>query len=100
MGQAIYLDNHATTPTDPRVVEAMLPYFTEAFGNPSSQHWAGAPARQAVQQARRHIVTTGVHDRSDARNGAAATLCGRLHPLVHREGEVGGTLASAGGASE
>jgi cysteine desulfurase len=49
----IYLDHHATTPCDPRVVEAMLPYFTEIFGNPSSvTHAHGRKAANAVEDAR------------------------------------------------
>jgi cysteine desulfurase len=48
----IYLDYAATTPTDPRVLEAMLPYFTEQFGNPSSVHSFGREARQAVEDSR------------------------------------------------
>lgn len=53
----IYLDYHATTPCDPRVVEAMLPYFTEQFANPSSAtHRAGKTAAKAVEQARRQVA--------------------------------------------
>lgn len=53
----IYLDNHATTPCDPRVLEAMLPYFTEAFGNPSSAlHRHGRVAAEAVERAREQVA--------------------------------------------
>jgi cysteine desulfurase len=53
----VYLDNHATTPVDPRVLEAMLPYFTEVFGNPaSSGHQWGWRAQEAVEQARREVA--------------------------------------------
>ena len=53
----IYLDHHATTPVDPRVVEAMLPFFTERFGNASSrQHAFGWAARDAVAAARREVA--------------------------------------------
>ena len=48
----IYLDHAATTPTRPEVVEAMLPYFTDAFGNPSSIYSYGQEARGAVEEAR------------------------------------------------
>lgn len=58
MGKVIYLDNAATTKTAPEVVEAMLPYFTEYYGNPSSIYSVGAEAKKAVNQARETIAQT------------------------------------------
>jgi cysteine desulfurase len=52
----VYLDHSATTPTDPRVVAAMLPYFTEIFGNPASSHSLGRKAEFAVETARETIA--------------------------------------------
>lgn len=52
----IYLDYAATTPTRPEVVEAMLPYFTEGFGNPSSIYSFGQEAKAAVEQARTKVA--------------------------------------------
>jgi cysteine desulfurase len=53
----VYLDHHATTPVDPRVLEAMTPYFTRAFGNPASvSHAYGWQAREAVDEARASIA--------------------------------------------
>ncbi len=53
----VYLDHHATTPTDPAVVEAMLPYFTERFGNPSNvSNRFGWEATDAVEQARAEVA--------------------------------------------
>jgi cysteine desulfurase len=53
----IYLDHHATTPVDPRVVEAMLPYFSEVFGNPASTtHSFGWQAKEAVDGARQSLA--------------------------------------------
>jgi len=55
----IYMDHHATTPVDPRVLEVMLPYFSEDFGNASSiDHIFGARAHQAVERAREQVAST------------------------------------------
>ncbi|TQF74212.1 cysteine desulfurase [Rhodococcus spelaei] len=55
-GRPVYLDYQATTPVDPRVVDAMLPYLTTEFGNPSSGHCYGRAARAGVDRARREVA--------------------------------------------
>jgi cysteine desulfurase len=90
----VYLDYHATTPVDPRVLEAMLPYFTEVFGNPaSSSHQWGWKAQEAVEEARRRVAaiiggtareiifTSGATESNNfAIKGVAATApAGRRH---------------------
>lgn len=52
----IYFDNAATTSLDPRVLESMMPYFTEKFGNPSSIYSYGRETRMAIEQARKSIA--------------------------------------------
>jgi cysteine desulfurase len=52
----IYMDHSATTPTDPLVVEAMLPYFTDKFGNASSLHSFGQEATEALEQSRKQVA--------------------------------------------
>ena len=57
MRQPVYLDNHSTTPLDPQVLEAMIPYMTEKFGNPSSMdHPFGYEASVAVEDAREKVA--------------------------------------------
>jgi len=93
---SIYLDHHATTPTDPRVVDAMLPYFTREFGNAASAHLFGWRAEAAVEAAReslargigarvpREIVfTSGATESNNlALQGVAEVLRGRRDQLI------------------
>lgn len=57
MHSRIYLDHSATTPLDPRVLDAMLPYLSGEFGNPSSLHREGRAAREAVETARAQVAS-------------------------------------------
>jgi len=94
--RTIYLDHHATTPVDPAVVAAMLPYLTEKFGNPSSrQHVFGQEAHAAVEDARGHVAaligaepaeivfTSGATESDNlALRGAARALAARGRHVV------------------
>lgn len=93
----VYLDCHATTPVDRRVLEAMLPYFSEIFGNPaSSTHAFGWKAQEAVDQARKQVAaaigatareivfTSGATESNNlaVRGVADRTAAGRQHLIV------------------
>lgn len=52
----IYLDNNATTKVDPEVVEAMLPFLTDYYGNPSSMHSFGGQVKKVINQAREQVA--------------------------------------------
>jgi len=56
MTRKIYLDHGATTPVDPEVLQAMLPYFSEEYGNASSLHRFGQEAKDALNESRRTIA--------------------------------------------
>ena len=64
----IYLDNAATTPVDERVVKAMLPYFSEKFGNASSQHLIGQEAKRALEESREIIAKAIINALSNEGN--------------------------------
>src|SRR5260370_18272303 len=94
----IYFDYNGTTPVDPRVVDAMLPYLTTHFGNPSSSHFYAAAPRTAIETARAQvadllackpseIIFTGGGSESDvlAIRGAALALRSRgNHIITHQ----------------
>jgi len=93
MFSPIYLDHHATTPCDPRVVEAMLPYFTRAFANPSSPHEAGGIAASAVEQAREQVAALLGGETSEIVFTSGATESNNLAILgaARRHAQTGGT---------
>ena len=62
--KTIYLDNAATTPVDKKVVEAMLPYFSEKYGNASSQHLKGQEAKRTLEEAR-HTIAKAINAKDD-----------------------------------
>lgn len=78
MAERIYFDNSATTPLDPRVTEAMLPFLDATFGNPSSLHWAGREARQAVDDARTQVAALLNADASEIVFTASGTEADNL----------------------
>ena len=92
----VYLDHHATTPLDPRVLDAMLPYLREQFGNPhSAQHAYGWSAEEAVERARAGVAaligalpdeivfTSGATEANNlAIRGVAATAGARRHVVT------------------
>ena len=57
MSDRIYLDFNASTPVDPVVAIAMTKYFIESYGNPSSLHWAGVTAKDAIENARSQVAS-------------------------------------------
>ena len=84
----IYLDHHATTPTDPRVVARMLPYFTEIFGNPSSiQHEHGRAAGKALEDARIEVARFLGVQAGEIYFTAGATESNNIALNVVRDGE-------------
>ena len=97
--ERIYFDNAATTPLDPLVLETMMPYLTEKFGNPSSIYSYGRESRMAIEQARKKVgsllhahpaeifFTSGGTESSNAAIRAAVQDLGCRHvissPLEH-----------------
>ncbi len=90
MEKVIYLDHASTTPADPEVVAAMLPWLSEEFGNPSTVYSLGLTAAQAVQQARESIADA--HRRRARRD--------LFHQRRHRVGQLGRTGYGGGSAEE
>lgn len=106
VGRPIYLDYNATTPVDPRVVEAMLPFLVEGFGNPSSSHAYGAEPKRVLDDARARlaslvgarpseIVFTGSGSEANQLALRGSVLAGKPRRLVTQASEHPSVLATA-----
>src|SRR4029079_7193229 len=94
--QIVYMDNHATTRVDPRVVEAMLPYFDTEYGNPHSVHAAGHEARDTIDSARQSIAKAIGADATEIVFTSGATESNNLaiRGVAERERRRGNHLVS------
>lgn len=98
MSTTVYFDNNATTPLDPAVLEAMTPYFTTHFANPSSAHTPGHMASQAIARARArvaHLVGASAEQVffcSSATEGINWALSNAKYPIAASEVEHAATL--------
>lgn len=101
----IYLDYNASTPVAPEVASAMRPYLSEHFGNPSSKHWAGLPAKNAVETARSQIANLldckpeevvftsgGTESNNHAIKGAFFANCGKGKHIITTQIEHPATI--------
>ncbi|WP_134705042.1 cysteine desulfurase family protein [Ammoniphilus sp. YIM 78166] len=92
--EKVYLDYNASTPIDPRVVEAMSPFLHAYYGNPSTSHWAAVPAKEAVNRARRQVASLLQCDPSEViftSGGSEANnhaLKGVFHALAHKGNHI------------
>src|SRR5262249_24970051 len=82
--EPVYLDHNATTPLLPEVVDAMLPYLREHFGNPSSGHVYGIRARNAVARAREQVAAALGCDADEVLFTSGGTEANNLHPRRSR----------------
>ncbi len=103
MNAPVYLDFNATTPVAPEVLEAMLPYLREHFGNPSSSHSLGRRAAEAVVEARERIAALlGARSGEIVFTGCATeasnlALIGAALAMPSRQAALGGQRGRAPG---
>src|SRR5260370_20264294 len=93
----VYLDHSATTPLDPEVLQAMMPYLTEEFGNASSVYGLGQRARQAIDQARDEVAAFyGVAAKEVIfTSGGTEGDNFAFHGIAHRNSEPGPHLITS-----
>lgn len=103
MSAPLYLDHNATTPLDPVVLEAMLPFMTAQFGNPSATYEAGRMARRAIERAREQVARAVAADPSEVVFTASGSEANNL--LIQglaraQRAETGAAMNLACGATE
>ena len=99
----IYLDNAATTAVDPRVLEVMLPFFVEQYGNPSSVHRTGLNARRALDGAHKTLLISWGQSKivlhsctsSNSLRGGLGARASRQHLITSRRAPCCRAYASA-----
>ncbi len=93
----VYMDYSAASPVDERVLQDMMPYFSDSFGNPSSLHNAGREPKKAMEEARSRVASLlNAKRKEEVKATALEFFAGRLRYICETQGFIGDAMVFEG----